>query len=126
MQLAKYYYNLNYPIDFIIIYIEEAHASDQWKFDNPKYSFIKNHQNIKDRLDAIKILVDLIKITKHNNISIYSDTIDNHTNHLFRAWPERLYVLHDQKILYQGQPGPLGYSIPSLDYFLRKSISISN
>lgn len=62
-------------------------------------------------------------ITRENNISIYSDTINDHTNHLFRAWPERLYILHDQKILYQGLRGPSGYSIPSLEYFLKKECS---
>ena len=68
----------------------------------------------------------MANINKDNNISIYSDTIDDHTNHLFRAWPERLYVLHNQKILYQGQKGPIGYSIPTLDYFLKKTVQLNN
>jgi hypothetical protein len=66
-------------------------------------------------------MVEMAKISKDNKISIYCDTIDDHTNHLFRGWPERLYVLYDQKILYKGQQGPSGYSIPSLDYFLNKN-----
>ncbi|CAF3805817.1 unnamed protein product [Rotaria magnacalcarata] len=123
IKLSEYYNELNYPIDFMIIYIEEAHASDRWKFDRPKYSFIKNHKNIQDRLNAVKILIEITNITKENHLSIYSDTMDNHTNHLFRAWPERLYVLHNDQILYQGQPGPSGYSIPTLDYFLKRNVN---
>lgn len=114
---------MNSPIDFVIIYIREAHASDGWKFPGEKYSFIKNHRSIKDRLDAIKTLVDMSNVKKESKISIYSDTMDDHTNHLFRAWPERLYVLYDGKILYQGSKGPQGYSMPTLEYFLKKNIS---
>jgi hypothetical protein len=31
------------------------------------------------------------------------------------------YVLHNQKILYRGEEGPEGYSIPSLEYFLKEN-----
>jgi hypothetical protein len=92
------------------------------KFVGPQYSFIANHRNIKDRIEAVKIMIEMANISRENNISIYCDTIDDHTNHLFRGSPERLYVLYDQKILYQGQKGPFGYSIPSLDYFLKRNV----
>jgi hypothetical protein len=93
------------------------------KFDGPQYSFIANRRDIKDRLDAVKMMIEMAKINKENKIGIYCDTMDDHTNHLFRGSPERLYVLHDQKILYQGQIGPYGYSIPTLEYFLKNECS---
>jgi len=123
IKLAEYCNELNSPIDFIIIYIKEAHASDGWKFDGSQYSFIANHRNIQNRLDAAKIMIEMAKI---NKISVYCDTIDDHTNHIFRASPERLYVLHDQKVLYQGQCGPVGYSIPSLEFFLKNNVLLQN
>jgi hypothetical protein len=67
-------------------------------------------------------MIEMVKINRETKVSVYCDTIDDHTNHLFRAWPERLYVLYDQKILYQGQNGPIGYSIPSLEYFLKNNL----
>lgn len=106
----------------MIIYIREAHASDGWKFDEPQFSFIANHKDIQDRIQAVQIMIQMGKINKETKISVYCDTMDDHTNHLFRGWPERLYVLYDQKVLYKGQQGPLGYSIPSLDYFLKKNV----
>ena len=48
--------------------------------------------------------------------------MDDSTNHLFRAWPERLYVLRDDRVIYRGGKGPVGYSIPSLEYFLRTNV----
>ncbi|CAF1021305.1 unnamed protein product [Adineta steineri] len=100
----------------------EAHASDGWKFDHPQFSFIANHQDIKDRLDAVKILMDMGNITEENKIDVYCDTMDDHTNHLFYGWPERLYILYDEKILYHGGEGPHEYSVPSLAYFLKHNI----
>jgi hypothetical protein len=124
IELAKFHQELNSPIDFLIIYIVEAHASDGLKFNGPQYSFIANHRNIKDRINAVKIMMEMAKINKESAISVYCDTMDDHTNHLFRGSPERLYVLHDQKVLYQGGKGPYGYSIPSLEYVLKKSLQI--
>lgn len=113
---------MNAPVDFIIVYIKEAHASDGWSFDGPQLSFIKNHQDVQDRIEATKIMIEMGKLTKETHIDVYSDTMDDHTNHIFRGWPERLYVLHDEKVLYQGQNGPTGYSVPSLEYFLQKNV----
>ncbi len=122
VKLAEYYNELNAPIDFIIIYIKEAHASDGWKFDGPQYSFIANHKDLQDRIEAVRVMIERGNITKEIKISVYCDTMDDHTNHLFRGWPERLYVFHNQTILFRGENGPTGYSIPSVDYFLKKNV----
>lgn len=122
LKLARSHHQLNSPIDFLIIYIKEAHASDGWKFDGSQYSFIANHRHIQDRIDAVRSLVELAKIDREDHVSLSCDTIDDHTNHLFRGWPERLYVIDEQKILYQGGNGPIGYSIPSLEFFLRSNL----
>jgi len=79
---------------------------------------------VKDRVDATKILIEIAKINQENKIHVYCDIMDDHTNHLFRGWPERLYVLHDQKILYRGGDGPYGYSVPSLEYVLKQNLRI--
>ena len=121
-KLAEYHRDLNSPIDFIIIYVKEAHASDGWKFDGSQYSFIANHRDLQDRVEAVRTMIELGKIEKESTISVYCDTMDDHTNHLFRAWPERLYVLYDQKIFYRGGSGPSGYSIPSLDFLLKTNV----
>ena len=122
IKLAKYHQNLNSPIDFITIYIREAHPSDGLKFVGSEYSFISNHQHLEDRINAVKTLIEMAKIEKEDRISFYCDTMNDHTNNLFRASPERLYVLYDEKIFYQGGMGPQRYSISSLEFLLRKLI----
>ena len=120
VELARFHRESNSPIDFVIVYIKEAHASDGWKFDAFQYSLVANHRNINDRLDAIRVMLDLSNINDEPSISIYSDTMTDYTNHLFRAWPERLYVFDEHEILYRSGPGPIAYSIPNLQFFLKK------
>lgn len=122
LELAERHRQLDSPIDFVIIYIREAHASDGWRFDGEGNSLVANHRDMEDRIEAIRTLLDLAEVTGDEPVSIYSDTMNDHTNHLFRGWPEKLYVLHDQKIAFQGGNGPSGYSIPSLEYFLKANV----
>jgi hypothetical protein len=67
-------------------------------------------------------MIEMGKIHREDRISIYSDTTDDHKNHLFHGWAERFYVLYDQKIIYQGQKGLAEYSVPSINYFFLKTI----
>ncbi|KAF7468063.1 Hypothetical predicted protein [Marmota monax] len=88
--------------DFLIIYIEEAHASDGWAFKNNVD--IKIHQNLQDRLRAAHIL-----LAKSPQCPVVVDTMQNQSSQLYAALPERLYVLQEGRILYKGKPGPWNY-----------------
>uniref|UniRef100_A0A8W4FKW1 Iodothyronine deiodinase n=1 Tax=Sus scrofa TaxID=9823 RepID=A0A8W4FKW1_PIG len=88
--------------DFLIIYIEEAHASDGWAFKNNVD--IKNHQNLQDRLRAAHLLLD-----RSPQCPVVVDTMKNQSSRLYAALPERLYVLQAGRILYKGKPGPWNY-----------------
>ncbi len=41
--------------DFVVVYMEEAHASDEWNLKNNPFS-IRVHRNLEERLDAARIL----------------------------------------------------------------------
>uniref|UniRef100_A0ABI7Y9K8 Iodothyronine deiodinase n=2 Tax=Felinae TaxID=338152 RepID=A0ABI7Y9K8_FELCA len=88
--------------DFLIIYIEEAHASDGWAFKNNVN--IRNHRNLQDRLQAACLLLD-----RSPQCPVVVDTMKNQSSRLYAALPERLYVLQAGRILYKGKPGPWNY-----------------
>ena len=101
--------------DFLVIYIEEAHASDQWFYPNGHHNYsIKQHQFLQERLDSAKLL----KVSKNYNLAV--DPMTNEANRAYGGYPERLYVILDGKVLYQGDQGPLGYKILELKSFLQK------
>ena len=64
--------------DFNLIYIEEAHASDGWKFNN-NYD-VKHHRTIEDRITAARVLHDL-----HPHCPVFVDKIGGDANRLYGA-----------------------------------------
>uniref|UniRef100_A0A4X2KI99 Iodothyronine deiodinase n=2 Tax=Vombatus ursinus TaxID=29139 RepID=A0A4X2KI99_VOMUR len=88
--------------DFLIIYIEEAHATDGWAFANN--IDIKQHRTLQNRMEAAQLLMDRKPLCP-----IVLDTMDNQTSKKYAALPERFYVLLEGKILFKGDPGPWNY-----------------
>uniref|UniRef100_A0A8C6RRZ9 Iodothyronine deiodinase n=1 Tax=Nannospalax galili TaxID=1026970 RepID=A0A8C6RRZ9_NANGA len=89
--------------DFLIIYIEEAHASDGWAFKNNVD--IRQHQNLQDRLWAAHLL-----LARSPQCPVVVDTMQNLSSQQYAALPERLYILQEGRILYKGKPGPWNYN----------------
>ncbi len=76
-------------MDFVTIYIREAHASDEWKLGN--IVSIPQHKTIEDRLEAARAFV------KDYGWSgmVVVDTMSNELDDTFAIWPER-YVVVDK------------------------------
>jgi len=55
-----------------------------------------------------------------HQIPLAVDLLENEANVRYAAWPERIYVLHRDRILLKGRPGPTGYVISDLEDFLSK------
>ena len=101
--------------DFVIIYIEEAHANDQWRLENNTYNYIKQHQKMEERLAAAE---ELCKLDPH--CPVYVDTMKNEAIARYGALPERLFIALDSVIVYEGKPGPHGYSPDEVQDWLKK------
>ncbi|CAM9332213.1 unnamed protein product [Rangifer tarandus platyrhynchus] len=104
---------LNFGTDFLIIYIEEAHASDGWAFKNNVD--IKSHRNLQDRLRAARLLLD-----RSPQCPVVVDTMKDQSSSCYAALPERLYVLQEGRILYKGKPGPWNYNPEEVRAVLEK------
>lgn len=85
--------------DFLTIYIEEAHPSDGWAFNNNVS--IRKHRCIEDRIAAAKMLE-----TRNPPFPIVVDDIDNNANMAYGGLFERLFIIHKGKIAYEGGRGP--------------------
>jgi len=97
--------------DFVIVYIEEAHPSDGWAFKN-NYN-IPKHQTQADRCAAAQLLLS------HNPpCPVAVDSMLDAANLAYGASPERLYIIRDNRIVYQGGPGPFAYNIKEVRVWL--------
>uniref|UniRef100_A0A8C5RIR1 Iodothyronine deiodinase n=1 Tax=Laticauda laticaudata TaxID=8630 RepID=A0A8C5RIR1_LATLA len=99
--------------DFLVIYIEEAHASDGWAFKNN--IVIKSHQTLQDRITAARML-----LKQQPLCPVVLDTMENLSTNKYAALPERLYVLQKGKVVYKGKPGPWNYCPQEVREFLEQ------
>uniref|UniRef100_A0A674CTQ2 Iodothyronine deiodinase n=1 Tax=Salmo trutta TaxID=8032 RepID=A0A674CTQ2_SALTR len=94
--------------DSLLVYIEEAHPSDGWVSSDAPYQ-IPKHCCLEDRLKAAQLM--------HSEVpccNVVVDTMDNSSNAAYGAYFERLYILRDERVVYQGGRGPEGYRISEL------------
>uniref|UniRef100_A0A8D0DXC4 Iodothyronine deiodinase n=1 Tax=Salvator merianae TaxID=96440 RepID=A0A8D0DXC4_SALMN len=112
-ELMKLVEDFSSSSDFLIIYIEEAHASDGWAFKNNIE--IKSHQTLQDRIRAVE------RLLKENPLCpVVLDTMENLSCTKYAAMPERLYVLQNGNVVYKGGFGPWNYSPQEVRKFLEE------
>lgn len=90
------------------MYITEAHPDDEWQMDsNRNESFVfKQPKTFEERKALAKVLVERLKY----RMPVAIDSIDNHADKAFAAWPERIYILGAEgRVLYKGDTGPFGF-----------------
>ena len=94
---------------FLLVYIREAHAADEWVTPN----------NPQEGISVVQPVVQ----SERDNVAaecgsrldiafpIVVDDMDDTVNKLYGAWPERLYVIAaDGTVAYQGDYGPWGFA----------------
>jgi len=101
-------------IDFVVVYIAEAHASDAWPLG--KFVNIPNHTCVADRKKASTVLRDQ---GLSSSIPIYLDSMENTFDKEFAVWPERYYIVHNGVLEYVAEPThEYGYNRRDLAYSL--------
>lgn len=98
--------------DSMLVYIEEAHPSDGWMTTDAPYQ-IPRHKCLEDRLHAARLMR-----TEVPGCLVVVDTMENESNAAYGAYFDRLYILHEGRIVYQGGRGPEGYRITELKEWL--------
>jgi len=103
--------------DFVLIYIAEAHPSERGHFrDN--YD-IGTHQSMEARIDAAKVLLEEAGAALAD-CPILVDPMDDRAGSAYCAFPERLYIILDGKVVHVGGLGPLSYDLKEIETFLTK------
>eukprot|EP01038_Epipyxis_sp_PR26KG_P013308 gene13308-17830_t len=95
-------------IKLLTIYIEEAHAQDDWKLpkflDHPGKDIVM-HKSINDRIQAAKRFV----VEQSYPIEVVCDSMNNEAMERFNSIPERLYIIENGQVVYAGGRGPFDY-----------------
>ena len=94
------------PVDFVVVYIEEAHPTDGWSFEGNAYQ-IAQPKTTMERLSAAKMFADDTQVS----CPILVDDMTNEANVAYGALPERLYILYNGKVAFEGGKGPHFYNL---------------
>ncbi|KAL6486379.1 hypothetical protein MHYP_G00057710 [Metynnis hypsauchen] len=101
-------------VDSLLVYIEEAHPSDGWATSDAPYQ-IPRHRCLEDRLRAAQLMNTTVP-----GSMVVVDTMENAANAAYGAYFERLYIVKDEVVVYQGGRGPEGYRISELRCWLER------
>jgi len=105
--------------DFMMIYIQEAHASDEW----PIYQLdedIPQHTTLSARMAvAQKFYRDFCA---DSNLQMYVDSMDNSFNTALSSWPFRFWVIEKRQdgpcIGFKAMPRGSAYHLSDLHSYL--------
>lgn len=105
-------------VNFVFVYIEEAHAVDEWPMPLINES-VSQHKTIQERLNAAKKLVNSFEF--HPEIHIVLDTINNDYNRTYSSWPFRYYVIVNNMVELKAMPVDDTMTLESLVDWLQRT-----
>lgn len=77
-------------------------------------AYIRSHRSIEERISAAKKFVKDLNFP----IDLVCDSFDNQVYTYYQCSPERLYIVQDGVIVYQGGVGPFDYKLAEVKDWL--------
>jgi hypothetical protein len=110
----------------VTIYIEEAHARDEWWLPSSPEAAdrrsIAAHRCVEDRLQAARRFLahsaGAFPSLGGSDAPLLCDSMAGHAVDRYGAYPERLYIVQGGRVVYQGGKGPFGYKLPEVQRWL--------
>lgn len=104
--------NFSAVSDFLMVYIEEAHPADGWSFKDNYH--IKSHRSADERIAAANILAS----RGIGGLKVVADAMTDDANRAYGGLFERLYIVQNSTVVYQGQRGPHGFKVAEVENWL--------
>ena len=110
--MEKMYREYKDIVDFRLVYIKEAHASDSRRPVNyAKEKGITEHDDYKERCSVAEMFFKEESLT----IPCLVDHMDDSVNGAYKAWPDRIFLVRkDGRLAVAAKRGPWGFE-PALN-----------
>ena len=103
MSLHDLYAQYSDRVQFLAIYIREAHPTDGWYIGSHD---IRDPRTAKER----RRIAGECETAMQHGIRTYVDGMDDAVMKAYAAWPDRLYLVGlDGRVVYAGGRGPFGF-----------------
>lgn len=104
-------------VEFLTVYIREAHPEDEWQMDSNEEEGVCYPQP-RTLADRLAIANDFARRFRYG-LPLAVDGIDDAAEKLYAGWPERFYIVDEQgAIVYKGEPGPFGFHPEEVEAWL--------
>jgi hypothetical protein len=106
-------------VDFLTVYIREAHPQDEWQMDSNEKDGVCYRQ---PRTTAARVAIASdFKSRFHYELPLLVDPIENPADNSYAGWPERFYIISaDGLIAYKGETGPFGFHPEEVEAWLKE------
>jgi hypothetical protein len=111
-------------VDFRVVYIREAHASDVWQIpSNLKDDVLfASPTSYDQRIQLGRLCVAKLGI----KFPAVVDGFDNVVERAYTGWPDRLYVIdREGRVAFKSSPGPFGFHPEGVEKTLEKLFAAS-
>jgi Iodothyronine deiodinase len=109
-------------VAFFVIYIREAHPTDEWLVESNEHDKVLYAQptTLNERTAVSNACALRLELT----IPILIDDPDNSTDQQYYALPDRLYLIgRDGRVVYRGRPGPFGFIAAELEASIERHLA---
>jgi len=107
-------------VQFLMIYIREAHPTDGWYMGDHA---IRHHQSMEER----RAVARQCELTLRYGIPTLVDEMDDAVMNAYAAHPDRLHLVgRDGLMVYVGGRGPVGFKPAQLGDAIERELATTN
>ena len=112
-------------VDFFVVYIREAHATDSaWPMRDRDSPFVEEPLDRNERLAVAHRSMSALLLRP---MPALVDALDDRVEAAYEAWPDRLYLIDRAgRIAYRSAPGPFGFKPDELANAISKELERSS
>lgn len=105
-------------INFIMVYISEAHANNIWNIGQSAGDTVDAPICINDRIDSILFMKSKYGLT----FDVYADNMNNDFEKEYSPWPFRYYIVKNNRFIKIGEPDDSQFDICALIDYVTNNI----
>ncbi len=136
MRLKALYEKYRDSVEFIVVYVKEAHPTDKWWLGRTRTQ--RTIHELSGGLARIDV-EEPVTLAQRRKVAascqanlfdgvvpLYVDTMDDEVNALYTAKPTRIYfIATDGRVIYNPGIGPFGFNPDHLEPVIREYLSRS-
>jgi hypothetical protein len=108
-------------VAFLMVYVREAHASDEWVMGSNTRLGIELPQPLTDA-ERRAVAAQFVEAQGGLPFPVAVDGVDDRVGRAYGAWPERLYVLDAEgRVAWQGGYGPFEFDADGMRAFVERT-----